>query len=138
MRNFLGCNESSKKSTKHGNCRCNLYDKYNHCCRRSCFCADREATEQSLSSALQKYKAEYLLSTIMKYLPDVHDLVEISTAISAPHYLSYSYEPLQSLINDTNAPCDRWIESIKILPWRGTVPVPGIKVYKSICHIPYS
>ena len=149
MGNSLGSKQSSKNSTKHGNCQCTLYYKYNHCCSQRCFGAIKKKkntrnkekitrkTEKALLSALRKYKAEYLISTIMEYLVAVYNLVEITSNISAPGYLSYSYEPLKSLINDTNTPCDPWIESIKTRPNWSTVPVAEIKVYKSIYCIPY-
>ena len=130
MGNFLGSKRSSsKESTRHGNCRCTLYDKHKHCCRQSCFGADREKREKALLSVLAKYKAEYLISTIMEYLQYIYNLVEISTDISAPDYLSYSYEPLKSLIGNTSAPCDAWMKSLK------TAPVAAIKVCKSISDI---
>ena len=108
MGNFLSSNNSFSKS-EHDNCECDLYDKYGHCCRHSCFGGDRKQTEKALLSALKKYNADYLTSTIISYLPDVYDLVEISRYISTKGYLSYSYEPLKSRGNDGKYLCDTWL-----------------------------
>ena len=112
MGNLLS-GSKSKKSKVHNNCNCGLYNKHNHCCRQSCFDANRDATERLLKKALKKYNAEYLTSIILIYLPDVYDLVEISTKNATNGYLSYSYEPLQCILANKNPPCKTWIESLE-------------------------
>ena len=110
--NSMG-NKQSKK--RHANCSCDLYDQYQHCCKQTCFGADRGETEKALTSALKKYKADYLTSKIMQYLPDTTTIIKMDpTSISKDvSYHSFTYEPINSIVQDSKPPCSIWTKSIR-------------------------
>ena len=109
-----------------------------HCCNRDCFGGNREETEKALSSALEKYKAEYLTTTIMQYIPNKYNLIKMksNTTLSMDaDYESYTYEPLVQILQDKKPPCPIWIEWYQnkngINPKQNTYP--EFKVFIYLC-----
>ena len=75
MGNGLG--KKTKNTTK--TCKCvNNFD--NHCCKHQCFPSNKSInkTKKALTKAIKKYGAEYIVDSIIKFLPHWYNLVYIN------------------------------------------------------------
>ena len=63
----------------------------------------------------------------MDYLPNVYNLVQVSTDLSDKDYYSCTYQPLLSILANKTPPSDQWIESIQ--PEIKSSILPEIKVH---------
>ena len=100
-----------------------------HCCNRDCFGGNREGTEKALSSALRKYRAEYLTATIMEYIGNKYTLIKMesnTTPSMDADYESYTYWPLIQILQDKKPPCPtcmKWYQNKnEINPIQNTGP----------------
>ena len=111
---------STKQSYSGG---CKLFKKYQHCCRFDCFGPAHQQTEDALLSALRIYNADYLLSTIMEYVPDAFSTTKVISIDD--DYYSYTYESLsQNVENIKIPPCNVWLK----MKWPSDDSVPEFKV----------
>ena len=108
MGTILGSdNKSNSKLSEE--CNCELFKKYQHCCRRDCFGPTAQQVEPALLSALQSQNVEYLLSTIIEYLPDCFSTKRI--ILDENEGYSYTYECLTQNVDKIKIPpCKLWLK----------------------------
>eukprot|EP01084_Bolivina_argentea_P223515 378163_1 len=112
----MGCKQSSNTQfVEHSNCGCDLYVKYNHCCRMECFGMNTNEIKTTLKTTLRKYDAEFLIDIIMTYLPVNNQIMHYSGLDKTDYgisYHTYTYPAIAQICDDSVAPCSIWLESI--------------------------